>query len=82
MMIWTGWGVLAGIIPFIGISMGAFIFELVLGVGYHFAAKASMIFVSSYAVWVLGRKLNGSGRFVFDPQIGGEIWLKNNYTFF
>ena len=83
LFIWTGWGILALFIPPVGIVLGSLASHNILGVGDYTVVKVAVIFLSSYALWVLGRKLNSSPeRVLIDAKTGEEVRIKSRYTLF
>lgn len=80
MVVWTGFGFLAGLIPVVVFALTA----LVMDRGNHTTVDAVIAsLVSAGLVWWIGRKLNTApGRVLVDPQTNERLVLRRRHSMF
>ncbi len=79
---WTGWGILAALIPFAGLIL----VEAILGKEFyqsHVWVQTLAILLGAAGVWYVGNRFNNKpGRVVVDKETGKELELKSRHSLF
>lgn len=79
MIIWQGLGFLAALIPFVLLVLLS-LFDKSNTFTY---GNEIVLAISAIAVWLVGKKLNGTkGKVLIDPETKQEVLLKNKHTMF
>lgn len=83
MIVWSGWGILAALIP-IGFVIGTGLFaDATLANADGPVGRSLMtlaLLAAAAVVWILGRRFNGGGRVVTDKETGREITLRRRHS--
>lgn len=87
MVIWSGWGILVVLIPFLALAALQLGADSLVGAGtyrQHNGWLAPVVLVASaLAIWLLGRRLNGqSGRVLIDEATGERVIMRPRHSLF
>ena len=85
MIIWSGFGFLALLIPIVTAMLVAGPVAAVMPAGYlanHGWPTALGVLLGGIVVWVLGTRMNGTGRLLVDPQTGQQVTIRRKHSLF
>ncbi len=85
MIIWSGLGFLAALIPFIFVLVFGLLSNVLFGQGYmtsHNWPIGLALLISAVLVFFLGIRLERPGKTLIDPQTGRSVVLRRRNTLF